>query len=76
MVRVKGADTTGQSAMVIVEPSTGYVVAEVGGLGENEDTLGINRATSKRQGGSAFKTTWSCSTSSRKWSSYTINNIL
>lgn len=52
---VKGADTTGQSAMAIIEPSTGYVVAEVGGLGENEDTLGLNRATSKRQGGSAFK---------------------
>ena len=37
-----------QSAIVIIEPSTGYVVAGVGGLGEGLDTLGINRMTSER----------------------------
>ncbi len=45
----------GQSAMVVIEPSTGYIVGEVGALGENQDTLGINRATSARQAGSSFK---------------------
>ena len=45
-----------QSAMVMIEPSTGYVVAEVGGLGENQDTLGLNRGVdSARQPGSSFK---------------------
>ena len=50
-----GDDYTGQSAMCIIEPSTGYVVGEYGGLGTDQNTLGINRGTSKRQGGSAFK---------------------
>ena len=45
-----------QAAMVMIEPSTGYVVAEVGGLGENQDTLGLNRGVdSARQPGSSFK---------------------
>ena len=45
-----------QAAMVMIEPSTGYVVAEVGGLGENQDTLGLNRGVdSSRQPGSSFK---------------------
>ena len=44
-----------QSAIVIIEPSTGYVVAGVGGLGEGLDTLGINRMTTERSAGSAFK---------------------
>ena len=48
-------DKTGQSAMAVVDPQTGYVVAEVGGLGTDQNTLGLNRGTSKRQGGSAFK---------------------
>ena len=51
----RNADRTGQSAMVIIEPSTGYVVGEMGGLGADADTLGLNRGTSKRQGGSSFK---------------------
>ena len=45
----------GQSAMVIIEPSTGHVVGEVGGLGDNQNTLSLNRALTSRQGGSAFK---------------------
>lgn len=49
------ADRNGQSAMVVIEPETGYVVGEVGGLGTEQSTLGINRGLSKRQGGSAFK---------------------
>ena len=44
-----------QSGMALVEPSTGYVVAECGGLGENQTTLGYNRGTAKRMVGSAFK---------------------
>lgn len=44
-----------QSAIVIIEPSTGYVVAGVGGLGEGLDTLGLNRINSERSAGSAFK---------------------
>lgn len=51
----KTKDKEGQSAMVIIEPSTGYVVGEVGGLGTDQNTLGLNRGTSSRQGGSAFK---------------------
>lgn len=56
-VRYKGreGDVSGQSAICIIEPSTGYVTAEYGGLGENQNTLGLNRALTKRQGGSAFK---------------------
>ena len=44
-----------QSAIAIIEPSTGYVVAGVGGLGEGLDTLGLNRINSARSAGSAFK---------------------
>lgn len=51
----KNADHSGQSAMVIIEPSTGYVVGEVGGLGTDQNTLGLNRGLTSRQGGSAFK---------------------
>lgn len=45
----------GQSAMVIIDHANGYVVGEVGALGTNADTLGINRGTSVRQPGSSFK---------------------
>lgn len=48
-------DNSGQSAMVVIEPKTGYVVGEMGGLGSSQNTLGLNRGVSKRQGGSAFK---------------------
>ncbi len=44
-----------QSAIVIIEPSTGFVVAGVGGLGDGLDTLGLNRINSSRSAGSAFK---------------------
>jgi len=49
------ADRSGQSAMVVVDPKTGHVIAECGGLGENQNALGLNRALTARQGGSAFK---------------------
>ncbi len=49
------ADHKGQSAMVVIDPKTGYVVAEDGGLGSNQNALGLNRGLSHRQGGSAFK---------------------
>lgn len=48
-------DISGQSAICIIEPSTGYVIGEYGGLGKDQNTLGLNRALTKRQGGSAFK---------------------
>ena len=55
IIKNKNGETV-QSAMVMIEPSTGYVVAEVGGLGEGQDTLGINRGIdSGRQPGSSFK---------------------
>lgn len=48
-------DTTSQAAMVIMDHSTGQVVACVGGLGE-KTSRGLNRATSStRQTGSAGK---------------------
>ena len=49
-----GVDNSGQSGMVVIEPSTGYVVGEVGGIGK-QNTLGLNRGLTKRQGGSSFK---------------------
>lgn len=54
-VKDSSKDSNGQSAMVIVEPSTGYVVAECGALGSNQNSLGLNRGVSKRQAGSSFK---------------------
>lgn len=45
-----------QSAMVIMDHTTGQVVACMGGLGNDVDATGINRATSStRQPGSSFK---------------------
>ena len=48
--------TTSQSAMVIIDNETGYVVGVVGGLGEKTESRGLNRATqSTRQTGSSIK---------------------
>lgn len=45
-----------QSAMVIIDHKTGYVVGTVGGLGEDSSTLGLNRAVdSYLQPGSSIK---------------------
>lgn len=45
-----------QSAISIIDPHTGYVVAMAGGVGEKETSLSWNRATqSKRSPGSAIK---------------------
>ncbi len=45
-----------QAAMVIIDHTTGQVVACVGGLGEKDTARGLNRATqSKRQTGSSIK---------------------
>ena len=47
---------TTQAAMVLMDHSTGYVLATVGGLGEKTTSFGLNRATqSKRQTGSSMK---------------------
>ena len=51
----KAAGVTSQSAMVIIDHKTGYVLGTVGGLGE-KTSFGLNRATqSKRQTGSSMK---------------------
>ena len=45
-----------QASVVIIDQSTGYVKAIVGGRGEKEASLTLNRATyTKRQPGSTFK---------------------
>ena len=47
---------TSQSAMVIIDNSNGYVVGVEGGLGEKNESRGLNRATqSPRQTGSSIK---------------------
>ncbi len=47
---------TSQSAMVIIDNTTGYVVGLEGGLGEKTESRGLNRATqSTRQTGSSIK---------------------
>ena len=55
----KKNDEHSQAGMVIIDYSTGQVVAEVGGLGDDSPTYGTNRATSManggRQAGSSFK---------------------
>lgn len=45
-----------QAAMVIIEPSTGYVVGTMGGLGTDSNATGYNRATRvSKQPGSSIK---------------------
>ena len=45
-----------QSAIVIMDPETGDILAMAGGLGEKRESRGLNRATqSKRQCGSSIK---------------------
>ena len=49
-------EQSSQSAMVVIDHSTGYVVGCVGGLGEKKTARGFNRATQAvRQTGSAIK---------------------
>lgn len=49
-------DATSQAAMVIMNHTTGHVVATVGGLGEKTESRNLNRVTSStRQTGSAGK---------------------
>lgn len=48
--------THSQSAMVVIDHTTGYVAGCMGGLGTDVDAIGINRATNmKRQSGSSIK---------------------
>ena len=52
----KDKDSTSQAAMVIMDHSSGQVLACTGGLGEKTDSRGFNRATNAlRQTGSAGK---------------------
>ena len=45
-----------QTAMVVIDHKTGFVVGCVGGIGEKTESLGLNRATqSTRQTGSSMK---------------------
>lgn len=51
-----GNPVTAQTAMVLIDHKTGYVLATVGGIGEKTTAFGLNRATqSKRQPGSSMK---------------------
>ncbi len=53
--KATGAKT--QSAMVVIDNATGYVVGVEGGLGKKTESRGLNRATqSTRQTGSSIKT--------------------
>ena len=52
----KDKNTTSQAAMIVMDHSTGQVLACTGGLGEKKDSRGFNRATNAlRQTGSAGK---------------------
>ena len=56
MLESVDGESTSQAAMVIMDHSTGKVLACVGGLGEKEYFRGLNRATqSMRQTGSSIK---------------------
>ena len=56
VLKSSNSDETANAAMVIMDQSTGYVVACTGGLGEKTSSRGFNRATQmKRQTGSAMK---------------------
>lgn len=44
-----------QAAMVIIDHTTGQVVATVGGLGSDSNSIGINRAVRGKQTGSSIK---------------------
>ena len=56
VLKSSAAKDHSQSAMVIIDHTTGQVVACMGGLGTDVDATGINRATSStRQPGSSFK---------------------
>lgn len=48
-------NTHTQSAMVVLDHKKGYVVGCMGGLGDDVDANGLNRAVSTRQPGSAIK---------------------
>ena len=56
VLKSSNGEDTAQTAMVIMDQSTGYVVACTGGLGEKTKSRGFNRATQmKRQTGSSMK---------------------
>ena len=56
ILKSSNSDSTSQTAVVIIDQSTGYVIACSGGLGEKTKARGFNRATQmKRQTGSAMK---------------------
>lgn len=55
-VKTSASGAFAQSAMVIIDNETGYVVGVEGGLGEKTESRGLNRATqSTRQTGSSIK---------------------
>ena len=56
VLKSSNGEDTSQAAMVIIDHSTGYVVACTGGLGEKNTSRSFNRATQMtRQTGSAMK---------------------
>lgn len=56
ILKSENGDQTSQTAMVIIDHSTGHVLGSIGGLGEKTTSRGFNRVTQmKRQTGSAMK---------------------
>lgn len=56
IIKSSNGEDTSQTALVIIDHSTGYVIACSGGLGEKTKSRGFNRATQmKRQTGSSMK---------------------
>lgn len=56
IIHSSNSDATSQSAFILIDNSTGYVIGCVGGLGEKTSYRSFNRATQmKRQTGSAMK---------------------
>ena len=56
ILKSENSDQTSQTAMVIIDHSTGHVLGSIGGLGEKTTSRSFNRVTQmKRQTGSAMK---------------------
>lgn len=73
----RDSDTHSQSAMVVIDHTTGQVVGCMGGLGTDVDAIGINRAVdTKRQTGSSIKpiATYGCAVEKRIITPATVYN--
>ena len=73
----RDSDTHSQSAMVVIDHTTGQVVGCMGGLGTDVDAIGINRAVdTRRQTGSSIKpiATYGCGVEKRIITPATVYN--